>query len=119
MIATPTTTPTFTANGTTTIAPSTMATVTKTLMATPTTTIAVATASHDEDIARAQSRMKMTRENSNCSRTSVVSEESGEEGMRGAVGGGGEEEWGRKKSQVSWRSYVGTVEVNDLRALLW
>jgi hypothetical protein len=31
----------------------------------------------------------MTRENANCSRTSVVSEESGEEGMRGAVGGGG------------------------------
>jgi hypothetical protein len=52
--------------------------------------IAAATASHDEDVARAQSRTKMrTRENANCSRTSVVSEESGEEGMRGAVGGGG------------------------------
>jgi hypothetical protein len=51
--------------------------------------IAAATASHEEDVARAQSRTKMTRENANCSRTSVVSEESGEEGMRGAVGGGG------------------------------
>ena len=42
MIATPTTMPTFTANRTTTIAPSTpptMAMVTKTLMATPTTTL--------------------------------------------------------------------------------
>jgi hypothetical protein len=96
-----------------------MATVTKTLMAMPTTTIAAATASHDEDIARAQSWTKMMRENANCSRTSVVSKESGKEGMRGVVGGGGEEEWGRKKSQVSWRSFVGTVEVNDLRALLW
>lgn len=51
--------------------------------------IAAATVSHEEDVARAQSRTKMTRENANCSRTSVVSEESGEEGMRGAVGGGG------------------------------
>ena len=44
---------------------------------------------HDEDVLSAQSRTKMTRENTNCSRTSVVSEESGKEGMRGAVGGGG------------------------------
>ena len=134
MIATPMMTPTFTANRTTPIAPLTPPTMETVTTLTPTTTLG------DDDDDR-PTRASLWCNTPHCgggaytgldsllmpppparlsdAAAAATATSSYSRPRRWATTRSPEEEWGRKKSQVSWQSYVGTVEVDDLCALLW